>query len=116
MAASELDDRHLHRHSAWPDGLDEDEDEKDDVLDDDEPAFESASEKAATSKGGIGSLLKGSVGASPISQAPSTASSSASADFEKAISDIIITGWATKDPVDALLMEVRLFHVCTVAR
>ena len=84
------------RHLAWTVDLsdDEDDDESDDL------------------SGGDNGDLAPSASGGGYEETESTASAAGGGKgaiagaFEKAISDILVTGWEKKEPVEALLMEV----------
>ena len=82
------------RHLAWTVDLSDDEDDDESDLSGDDngdlapPASGGGDEETESTAAGAGG--KGSIAGA----------------FEKAISDILVTGWEKKEPVEALLMEV----------
>ena len=92
------------RHLAWTIDLSDDED-------DDESESEDGM-GTPTAAAGVDSTLKGMSGIESTTKATVAAGDGGAMNvvkagaFEKAITDILVTGWDKKEPVEALLMEV----------
>jgi hypothetical protein len=101
------------RHLAWAVELSDDEDDESEGSEDGAtPAAEASGLSAPLTTDERAAAAAVAVAAAAAAAAAATAAAvggggAASGVFEKAVADILVTGWAKKDPVEALLMEVR---------
>ena len=99
-------------------------DEEEPFTDDEEDEFDDGSDaEEGTSRGDgdASSVSQGELPTSPSSMPSASSSSSlivgvcagagATGAFEQAVADIIVTGYAKKDPVEALLMEMNCYKL-----